>query len=93
MDAASLVSAVTGPLGALILSTGILYWLANKILPILQKYLEGQNEKFGDLVKALEKTVESHEADRRTFEAAISGLTQRLDNVEDDVKLIKEKIT
>ena len=93
MDAAAVLSMITGPLGALVLSTAILYWLANKIVPILQKYLEGQNEKFGDLVKALEKTVDSHEADRRTFEAAIAGLTQRLDNVEDDVKQIKEKIT
>ena len=93
MDAAAVLSMITGPLGALVLSTAILYWLANKIVPILQKYLEGQNEKFGDLVKALEKTVDSHEADRRTFEAAISGLTQRLDNVEDDVRHIKEKIT
>ena len=92
MDATSVLNMITGPLGALVLSTAILYWLANKIVPILQKYLEGQNEKFGDLVKALEKTVDSHEADRHTFESAIAGLTQRLDNVEDDVKQIKDKI-
>lgn len=84
--------AVTGPFGALILSTGILYWLASRVLPVLQKYLEGQNEKLHDLVRALEKTVDSHEADRKTFESAISGLTQRLDKVEDDVREIKEKV-
>jgi hypothetical protein len=44
-------------------------------------------------VKALEKTVDSHEADRKTFESAIYGLTQRLDNVEDDVRTIKQKLT
>ena len=93
MDWNVLLGAVTGPLGALALSTAILYWLATKVVPILQTYLEGQNEKLHDLVKALEKTVDSHEADRKTFESAISGLTQRLDNVEDDVRTIKQKIT
>lgn len=93
MDWNFLIEAVTGPLGALVLSTAILYWLAAKVLPILQKYLETQNEKLHDLVRALEKTVDSHEADRKTFEAAISGLTQRLDTVEDDVKSIKQKLT
>jgi hypothetical protein len=92
MDWNVLLGAVTGPLGALALSTAILYWLATKMLPILQKYLEGQNEKLHDLVKALEKTVDSHEADRKTFESAISGLTKRLDTVEDDVREIKQKV-
>jgi len=93
MDWNVLLGAVTGPLGALALSTAILYWLATKVFPILQAYLEGQNEKLHDLVKALEKTVDSHEADRKTFESAIYGLTQRLDNVEDDVRTIKQKLT
>lgn len=93
MDGNSLLSAITGPLGALVLSTAILYWLAAKIVPVLQKYLEGQNEKLHDLVRALEKTVDSHELDRKTFESAISGLTQRLDTVEDDVKSIKQKLS
>jgi ABC-type transporter Mla subunit MlaD len=92
MDWNVLFGAITGPLGALALSTAILYWLATKVVPILQAYLEGQNEKLHDLVRALEKTVDSHEADRKTFESAISGLTQRLDNVEDDVRVIKQKI-
>jgi hypothetical protein len=92
MDWNFLIEAVTGPLGALVLSTAILYWLASRVLPILQKYLETQNEKLHDLVRALEKTVDSHEADRKTFETAISGLTQRLDNVEDDVRVIKQKL-
>ena len=93
MDWNVLLGAVTGPLGALALSTAILYWLATKVVPILQAYLEGQNEKLNDHVRALEKTVDSHEADRKTFESAIHGLTQRLDNVEDDVRTIKQKLT
>lgn len=92
MDWNEALGVVTGPFGALILSTGILYWLASRVLPILQKYLEDQNAKLHDLVRALEKTVDSHEADRKTFEAAISGLSHRLDTVEDDVKIIKDKI-
>lgn len=93
MDWNTALSAITGPFGALLLSIAILYWIANKALPILQRYLEDQNEKFGDLVKALEKTVNSHEADRRTFEAAITNLTTRLDKVEDDIKVIKDKVS
>jgi len=93
MDWNTAFGAVTGPFGALLLSIAILYWIANKALPILQRYLEDQNEKFGDLVKALEKTVNSHEADRRTFETAITNLTTRLDKVEDDIKVIKDKVS
>lgn len=87
-----LVDALTGPFAALILSVAILYWVANKALPILQKYFEDQNHRLGDMVKALEKTVDSHEADRHVFESAISSLTKRLDKVEDDIKVIKDKL-
>jgi ABC-type amino acid transport system permease subunit len=40
MDTAAILEMITGPFAALILSIGILYWLATKILPILQRYLE-----------------------------------------------------
>lgn len=92
MDTAAILEMITGPFAALILSIGILYWLATKILPILQRYLEDQSSKLGDLVRALEKTVESHDADRQTFEAAISSLTRRIDVVEDSINDIKTKI-
>lgn len=92
MDTAAILEMITGPFAALILSIGILYWLATKILPILQRYLEDQSSKLGDLVRALEKTVESHDADRQTFEAAISSLTRRIDVVEDSINDIKDKI-
>ena len=45
------------------------------------------------MVKALEKTVESHEADRHVFESAITKLSRRLDKVEDDIHEIKEKLS
>lgn len=83
---------VTGPLGALVLSVGILWWLANKILPVLTRYFDGHNEKLSKLVDALEKTVDAHEKDRETFTQTIAGITQRLDKVEDDVNLIKNRI-
>ena len=92
MDTTAILDVITGPFAALILSIGILYWLATKILPILQRYLEDQSSKLGDLVRALEKTVDSHDADRQTFEAAISSLTRRLDVVEDNINDIKTKI-
>lgn len=93
MDWNVALNAVTGPFGALILSIAILYWVGNKALPVLQRYLEEQNSKFGDLVRALEKTVDSHDADRRTFENSIASLTKRLDKVEDDIKDIKEMVS
>lgn len=87
------INALTGPFSALVLSVAILYWVANKALPIIQKYLEDQNHKLGEMVKALEKTVESHEADRHVFESAITKLSRRLDKVEDDISEIKEKLS
>lgn len=87
------IGALTGPFSALVLAVGILYWLASKALPIAQKYLEDQNDRLGEMVKALEKTVDSHEADRHVFESAIAKLTTRLDKVEDDISEIKEKIS
>jgi hypothetical protein len=88
-----IINALTGPFSALVLSVAILYWVANKALPIIQKYLEDQNHKLGEMVKALEKTVESHEADRHVFESAINKLSRRLDRVEEDVSVIKEKLS
>ena len=88
-----IINALTGPFSALVLSVAILYWVANKALPIVQKYLEDQNHKLGEMVKALEKTVESHEADRHVFESAITKLSRRLDRVEEDVSAIKEKLS
>ena len=86
------IAAVTGPLGALALSVGILWWLAKKIVPVIERYLSDQNAKLSDLVRALEKTVDAHEKDRETFTQTIAGITQRLDKVEGDIILIKNKV-
>lgn len=86
------ITTVSGPLGALALSVAILWWLANKIVPVLQTYLEGQNARLGDLVKAIEKTVAAHEADRDAFETSIAGLAGRLDKVETDVHHIRSRL-
>lgn len=86
------ITTVSGPLGALALSVGILYWLASKVVPIMQTYLEKQNERLGDLVQAIEKTVIAHEKDRDTFEKALNNLSRRLGKVEEDVHAIKEKL-
>jgi len=87
-----LINAVSGPFGALALSVAILWWLANKIVPIIQAYLEKQNDRLGDLVRAIEKTVNAHEADRKTFEKALTNLSTRLGRVEEDLSTIKEKL-
>lgn len=86
------IAAVTGPLGALALSVAILVWLAKQIVPMLKAYLESQSQGLKDMVHALQKTVDAHEADRKTFEAALSQLDSRLDRVETDIHAIKNKI-
>ena len=86
------IAAVSGPFGALILSVGILVWLAKQIVPMLKAYLEAQSKGLKDMVEALEKTVVAHEQDRKTFEAALSQLDSRLDRVETDIHAIKNKI-
>lgn len=87
-----IVAAVTGPFGALALSVAILVWLAKQIVPMLRAYLESQSDGLKNMVTALQKTVDSHEADRKTFEAALSQLDSRLDRVETDIHAIKNKI-
>jgi len=89
----AVITAVTGPLGALALSVGILWWLATRLVPVLQAYLESQATSLKNMVTALEKTVAAHERDRKMFEAAISQLDTRLDRVESDIHAIKTKIT
>ena len=89
----AVITAVTGPLGALALSVGILWWLATKLVPVFQAYLEAQATSLKSMVTALEKTVAAHERDRKMFEAAISQLDTRLDRVESDIHTIKNKIT
>jgi len=86
------ITTVSGPLGALALSVAILWWLANRIVPVMQSYLEKQNDRLGDLVGAIEKTVTAHEADRKTFEKALGNLSSRLGKVEEDLTIIKDKL-
>jgi hypothetical protein len=83
---------VSGPFGALALAVAILYWLATKVVPVLQKYLENQNDRLHEMVRALEKTVDAHELDRRMFEASIAGLSSRIDRVETDITHIRSKL-
>jgi len=86
------VAAVTGPLGALALAIGILWWLATRLVPVFQAYLESQAVSLKNMVVALEKNVAAHERDRKMFEAAISQIDTRLDRVENDIHTIKNKI-
>ena len=87
-----LVVALTGPFGALAHAVAILVWLAKQIVPMLKSYLDPQSLGLKDMISALEKTVDAHEADRKTFEAALSQLDSRLDRVETDIHAIKNKL-
>jgi hypothetical protein len=87
-----LITAVSGPLGALALCVAILWWLANRVVPVLQKYLESQSERLHDLVLALNRTIDAHEKDRQTFEKSIENINGRIDKVEATVEKIQSKL-
>lgn len=86
------IAAVSGPLGALALCVAILWWLANRVVPVLQKYLESQSERLHDLVLALNRTIDAHEKDRQTFETSISNINGRIDKVETVVEKIQSRM-
>lgn len=77
----TLISLVTGPLGALALSVGIIYWLASRIVPIFEKYLENQNARMHELVKGFEQLL-----------VAQHMHTQTLNDVRKDVLNLKSKL-
>ena len=83
-----IVAAVSGPLGALALSVGIIVYLAKEIVPALKAYFDAQTAQLASLVQALEKTVAAHEADRSAFERSIERRGSRLDKVENDITAI-----
>ena len=87
-----MITLVTGPTAALVLAVGALIWLARTVLPILKTYLTEQNKSLSELVKALERTVDEHAKDRHTFESAIKTLSTRIEAVEVDISLIKQKL-
>lgn len=87
-----ILSLVTGPLGALGLSVGILVWMARSVLPMLKEYLERQSEHLGKLVEALNKTVAEHSKDRDAFAAGLLQLSVRLEKVETVVDGIAKRI-
>lgn len=68
------ISLITGPAGALALSVGILWWLANSALPLLKNYLLKQNDLISELVK-------SHQLDRDSFVASLDKISDRLDKM------------
>ena len=87
-----MVALLTGPLGALALSVGILWWLANRMLPVLTKYFDGHNEKLGELVSALNRTVSAHEHDREAFTTSLLQLSIRVQKVETTLDAVAKKI-
>lgn len=82
------IAAVSGPFGALALCLFILYWIANKVVPVLQRYLESQSKQLAELVAALNRTIDAHEKDRASFERSIARLGGRLERVETDVSAL-----
>lgn len=86
---ASLVAAATGPSGAiavLLLILGAAYHAIIKhAIPIMKKYLEGQN-------KHLEILMEEHKADREAYLLGISTVNARLDKIDGKLEDIEERL-
>ena len=87
-----MIGLITGPLGALGLSVGLLVYLAKVLLPMLKEYLDKQSSHLGKLVEALNKTVGAHEADRVLFADSLMRLSVRVERVEEVVESIARKI-
>jgi septal ring factor EnvC (AmiA/AmiB activator) len=87
------ITTISGPFGALALSIGILWWLANKVVPVLQRYLEAQSTQLAGLVAALNRTIDAHEKDRASFERSIARLGSRLESVETSVSTLLQATT
>jgi len=89
---AEMIGLLTGPLGALGLSVGLLVYLAKTVIPMLKEYLERQSAHLGELIKELNRTVTSHEADRTLFADSLMRLSVRVERVEEVVESIARKI-
>jgi uncharacterized coiled-coil protein SlyX len=89
---AEMIGLLTGPLGALGLSVGLLVYLAKTVIPMLKEYLERQSSHLGKLVEALNRTVAEHAKDREAFAAGLLQLSVRVEKVEEVVESIARKI-
>jgi uncharacterized coiled-coil protein SlyX len=89
---AEIIGLVTGPLGALGLSVGLIIWAGKFVLPMLKDYLERQSAHLGNLIEALNKTVAEHAKDREAFAAGLLQLSVRVEKVETTLDSIAKKI-
>ena len=99
-EVTSVLSLASGPAGGLAVCFSILWWIANRALPVFQKYLEDQNETLRSLVTSIDATVQEHKKDREVFEQAIASLSvsiqsvdERLAIVESDIEEVRDDIT
>jgi chromosome segregation ATPase len=99
-EVSSVLSLASGPAGGLAVCFSILWWIANRALPVFQKYLEDQNETLRSLVTSIDATVQEHKKDREVFEQAIASLSvsiqsvdERLAIVESDIEEVRDDIT
>lgn len=77
-----LINSFAGPASGIVVSMVCLFafgwFLIKHLLPSHEKQLNN----------VLEESKET----RKTFEKAVTGMTKRLDKIEDDITIIKEKI-
>ena len=85
MDSSSLdllIQSATGSAGAVVVC--LLVMVASYNLFI--KHILPSHER------QIDKVLEENKEQRKTFEKAVSGMTKRLDKIEDDITIIKEKL-
>lgn len=77
-----ILTAVSGPASGIVVAllclTGFGWFMTRHVLP--------QQER------SLDKILEDHKEDRKVFEKSITSVSKRLDKIEDDLVVIKQKI-
>jgi len=91
-EVTSVLSLASGPAGAAAVCFSILWWIANRALPIFQKYLEDQNETLRSLVTSIDATVQEHKKDREVFEQAIANLSVSIQSVDERLAIVESEV-
>lgn len=85
MDSSSLdvlIQAATGSAGAVVVCLLVMFASYNLFI----KHILPHHEK------QIDKVLDDNREQRKTFEKAVTGMTKRLDKIEDDITIIKEKL-
>ena len=81
-----LISAITGPFSALVLAVTILFALGRLLSKWVPVALDGHMSRF-------DKLIDSHDEDRKLYQISIHKLSDRQNQMAEDIKIIRDKVT